>query len=528
MRYSLRLQNNCGYAWTNKIFDNNIEIYVKGNALINGQMLYGEDFAEQLYLEIGKDIYDFVNKLDGHFAIVIKQATTIFAFVDYMRSIPLFLVAKNGEYLIADSVDKKDASYGEIDILQKDIYVNSLYTIEEKTLFDNIIQLPAGYALEVTDDKHILKRYWKFEYSSSQITDLEEAVNYIKNGYDDLFTLTKTMIGEKQVVIPLSGGYDSRLVLNGLIKAGVDKEKITAFTYGSMDNTDAILSKKVADAAGVKHYYIDYNTKKARRFFEKEIENYCNFAGNLTAIPHVQDLYAIFQLKEQGIISKDSIFIPGHGGPLAGECLYDEFLNEEKCNQEFVLNLLKNRILIHHSNRDKKLVEELKYKLFETNYFNSNDKPINAFPFGYESFYYFERQVKFILNAVRVYEYFGFSWLSPLFFKQQFNVWGKISNKLRLNLFVFKEAVEDYWIPELRGIEFTGTKVAKKVKIKNRYLNYAISVLKLLVWREKVHYLLAMIPPKIFYKHLFKNKLCANLNHIIAEIYLQQLKLGNG
>ena len=518
----LRLQNDCGYSWIKRIYDDGTEIYVKGIFLNGGQVLSGEDFVEQLYFKIDNGIYDFVNRLDGHFAIVIKQATKFHAFVDHMRSIPLFLIEKNNEYFIADSVDKRDVLSKRINNLQKDLFLNSLYTSEEKTLFNNVLQIPAGCAIEVSSGIHNLKRYWKFEYSSAQISDLDEAIKHIKNGYDDLFALVKAMIGERQIVIPLSGGYDSRLILNGLIKSGVDKSKIVTFTYGSMNNADAVISKKVANALGVKHYYINYNTKKARRFFAKELEKYCNFAGNLVAVPHIQDLYAVFILKEQGIISKDSVFVPGHGGPLAGECLYNEFFNKEKCNKEFVLDLLKNHVLIHHSKRDKKLVEKLKKILFETSYFNSNDAPLNVLPFGYETFYYFERQAKFILNSVRVYEFFGFAWLSPLFFKQQFDVWGKVSNELRVNLFVFKEAIKNYWVPELKGIEFTGTKVAKKTKINNRYLMFVISVFKLLVCREKVHYIFAMIPAKIFYKHFLRNKLCVNLNHLIAEIYLRQ------
>lgn len=524
MSYSLRLNNNCGYKWEKRIYEDNTEIYVKGVCLTDKHILNGLDFAERVYLEMKKDIYNFANKLDGHFAFIIKQPSKIYAFVDCMRSMPLFLVEKNGEYIITDSVNKDDAVCGEIDVLQKDIFVNSLYTIEEKTLFKNVIQLPAGYSLEVDNSKHTLKHYWEFKYSSNQIENSDDAVKYIQNGYDELFEITKAMIGEKQVAIPLSGGYDSRLVLNGLIKAGVDKSKIVAFTYGSIDNADAILSKKVANAVGVKHYFIEYNTKKAKRFFAKEIKKYCDFAGNLTAVACIQDLYAISELKEKGIITKDTVFIPGHGGPLAGECLYNEFFDSDKCNKEFVLGLLRNHVLIHHSKRDKSLVEKLKYNLLETNYFNLNDDPLKALPFGYETFYYFERQVKFILNSVRAYEYFGFTWLSPLFFKQQFEVWGNITNQLRLNLVVFKKAMEDYWVPELREIEFTGTKVAKKAKFKNRYLNFVVAKLKLLVCRKKVHYLFTIIPANVFYKHLLKNKFAVNINHLVANVYLKQFR----
>lgn len=524
MLCSIKLRNNSGYNWVKVEFEDNTEIFVKGTCFLNGKLLEKEEFAHCLYREIDKDIYGFVESLDGHFAIIVKRNSDIYAFVDYMRSIPLFLIIKDNETYLTDLIMVSDVSGAEIDTVQRDLYLNALYTLEEKTLFKNIIQLPAGHVLEIKENERNLKCYWKFEYSHAQISDLKEAIEYISNGYDELFEMVKTMVGDRQVAIPLSGGYDSRLVLNGLIKSGISRDKIIAFTYGSPDVTDAILSKKVADAVGVKHCFINYNSSKARKFFAETVKEYCDFAGNANSVPCIQDLYAIYELKKRGELSENSFIIPGHGGPLAGECLYKEFFEKEKCTEEFLLNhLLRDHVLVNYPRRNKELVDNLKYNLFETSYFNKQGEPLQNYPFGYESFYYFERQTKFILNSVRTYEFFGFSWLSPLFFKQQFNIWGKISNELRLNLYVFKETMNTYLIPELREIEFTGTKVARKINERNRYLNYVITVWKLLFDRKRIHYLFSIVPTKMFYKYLFRKKFRVGINNLIAEMYLKQL-----
>ena len=58
-----------------------------------------------------------------------------------------------------------------------------------------------------------------------------------------------------------------------------------------------------------------------------------------------------------------------------------------------------------------------------------------------------ERQAKFIVNAVRVYEFFGYEWLIPLWDNALFEFWRHVPLSLRYQRRLYFMAVNDQAIP---------------------------------------------------------------------------------
>ena len=59
----------------------------------------------------------------------------------------------------------------------------------------------------------------------------------------------------------------------------------------------------------------------------------------------------------------------------------------------------------------------------------------------YEALEFYNRQVKYVINGVRNYEYFGFSWRMPLWDNEYLNYWEKAPYSLKYNQAHYKEAI---------------------------------------------------------------------------------------
>ena len=74
--------------------------------------------------------------------------------------------------------------------------------------------------------------------------------------FDTLFDNLVDQSQEGRYIIPLSGGWDSRVILGALLER-VDNDRIVSFIFGVPGQLDYDLGKMVAESMGVKHHAID-------------------------------------------------------------------------------------------------------------------------------------------------------------------------------------------------------------------------------------------------------------------------------
>ena len=103
----------------------------------------------------------FVNKISGHFAIIIFNSRKAFCVVDHVRSIPLFYhLNKNEIYISGNALDIFNLKSLKLKInnMQAALEIGmSGYTIGKKTLCSEIYQLQAGQLL-LFDNKETIVR----------------------------------------------------------------------------------------------------------------------------------------------------------------------------------------------------------------------------------------------------------------------------------------------------------------------------------------------------------------------------------
>ena len=148
--------------------------------------------------------------------------------------------------------------------------------------------------------------------------------------------------GSPRLVLPLSGGLDSRLLVAWLTLHGA-LDKAVAFTYGRPGTREVEVSRKVAEAVGLEWHAIDYVPAELREAWQtQDAADFLEYSYTLGALPHVQDWYALRNLLEQGVVRPGDVVLPGH--TIVGN-MHDEHLLEEP---HVTRGRVAKAILIHH------------------------------------------------------------------------------------------------------------------------------------------------------------------------------------
>src|SRR5690606_36729019 len=122
---------------------------------------------------------------------------------------------------------------------------------------------------------------------------------------DEIFMrVFKRMIDSKpnrhNWIISLSGGYDSRIVVNYLDKLGV--KNVICYTYGMNNNIQSEISRQVAETLGYKWYFVDYREWVPRMQVDSIVDEYIRFGLNGNPVAHLQDFPAVYAPLKQNVL----------------------------------------------------------------------------------------------------------------------------------------------------------------------------------------------------------------------------------
>lgn len=436
------------YPWT-KIDANAVTCWLKGTFFYKNKPLHGTDVFRlvssalvnsQLDHEAMKDL---LLDLNGNFAIAIETPQYIFCAVDRVRSIPLFYSVMEGMALFSDDAnylrDRLNPPFNEKNCAE---FLVTGYVTGPDTLFDGISQLQAGEYL-VYDKRdsslitHFYHRFWHGNYfSDSEKELLDRLDNVFVHVFQRLITSTKGL----KIVVPLSGGLDSRIIVAMLKRLGV--EDVICFSYGRKGNYEAKISKQVAEALGYRWYFVEYTNEKWYACARTDDMNaFYSYAGNLVSIPNIQDFLAIKELKEIGKIPENAVFVPGHTGDMisGGHIPLDYDQPQPYTFEKFLEDTLKKHYSLWKWD-EAELGPFFKDKIQKSVgniSVDDNESCANAI----ELFDFNERQAKYIVNAVRVYEFFGFQWRIPLWDSELIDFFLKIPFALRFKQVLYREYV---------------------------------------------------------------------------------------
>lgn len=500
----------------------NGEGFVTGTAFLGSRMLQGEALLNQfLEWETVEEWEEGLLALNGFFSVVVKRGFQVFAAVDRLRSIPLFYGKHGSDYFISDDARwvRGQLEGQGMDPLARQEFLATGYVTGPDTLFPKVKQIQAGefVLFQTSEDGHsdvFPQRYFRYVHSDYFDSPEEILHQRLQETLEDIFGRLTALANGRSIVVPLSGGYDSRLIVLMLKKLGY--ENVIAFSYGKPGNKESAISRQVAESLGIRWEFVPYSSDLWYQWYRtSEMQEYFRFADGLSSLPHIQDWPAVRALTREGRVPADSIFVPGHSADLPAG-------SRSKSVPEFYRGQVKESKLVkailgyHYSLFPWQKEDPNLEKLFEERVRESLGDP-SQYPdpsSAFESWDISERQPKFIVNSLRVYEFFGYEWWIPLWDRTFINFWCHVVPQKRINQSFYINHVECLG----QDLKLESDKIAQaNASLKNRIVRAV---------KKNLPRVLKKYLPDYFYKQAIRKQPLAILGSFPAEETLTLLRNG--
>lgn len=422
-------------------------VFVCGSAFHKKKLLNAGEIAE-LFDEINtfEEFNNLLSALNGFFSVIISGQSQVFAAVDRIRSIPLFYanifdtcLVSNDPYWIQEQIGNQ-----EIDPDARIEYLLTGYVTGRDTLHPDIFQVQAGESVCVPIRGDGLKYYRYYSFTKEDIA----LQNGVKKRFENILSnVFKRLIGvadDRTIIVPLSGGYDSRLIVTMLKKLGY--HNIIAVTFGRPGNKEAYLSRRVAEQLEVQWEFIEYNHDIwYKRIHSDEFNELTRIAGGLASRPNLLDWPAVWHISLSPDFPDDAIFVPGHTGDfVAGGHIREALLNEP--SRDVVADIIIRKHYGLWKWKSKSLQDKLRNRILEqlppdgaTDY----SDPRTAVS-EYERWEWQERQAKHIQTA-NIYNFWGYDWWYPFWDAEFIDFWNEIPLRYRENKEFYEEFVDDFY-----------------------------------------------------------------------------------
>lgn len=294
------------------------------------------------------------------------------------------------------------------------------FTLNERTLVSGVAVVEAASAvfLPYSSDRSEIGFWGVPLYRGSDIRDSAVFSRDYDQALREAFASLIDRTSGRQLVIPLSGGLDSRLIASLLKSFGA--RDLLAFSYGRQGSSEAEIARSVAHSLGIEFVFVPMEISAVRAdWFGGNSEGFKDATWSASALPHIQDWYALRWLQQRGIARPGAVFLPGHTP--VGMFHHQERLTESPTESDIVDVLAEHHVL--NSAEKKKLLAHPEFS-------RAVQRTLDTVPKGprwaqnvVEWFNYRERQAKYINNSMRAYEFFGWSWALPLYWPGPLKVW---------------------------------------------------------------------------------------------------------
>ena len=266
------------------------------------------------------------------------------------------------------------------------------YPLGVRTLNKNIIHVPGGGSLEIDVQSGVFNtaRWQFFNYNTDAVSQVNEHVARIDDRLTEIAKKCWSNLSQDQsILLPLSGGLDSRLLAAHLAKQG-DPKRIIAVTFAySPDSYEYKIAESVCRILGINQHFFykldGYHYSKCiKDFWEKT-------SGNLSVLH--SHLYAFIKTKN---LSQHLLVTGFYSDPISGYAATS--VNETDIKNSNVYKKIINeiaRLKISLDIEDNILAD---LRVLHEDWLNNNDV------IGFDEFLYLsQRQAKTFSNLIHIY-----------------------------------------------------------------------------------------------------------------------------
>jgi asparagine synthase (glutamine-hydrolysing) len=248
-----------GPGWTEAAPSEGIRCGLKGQVYLDGTPIGVDDLARHLSSAPSspQSLTASLTRLNGFYAWVTQADQELRAGVDHVRSRHLFYGQAEGRFFLADDAEwvRQQVGDREMDTIAREEFQLAGCVTGADTLFPHVKQLQAGeYLVATAGEGGVIRvetqRYYRFLHTEPESYDDTALGAELDRVAVASVRPLMDYAGGRQIVVPLSGGYDSRLIVTLLKRLGYDN--ILAFIYGVPGNKEPAYSQRVAEALGLR------------------------------------------------------------------------------------------------------------------------------------------------------------------------------------------------------------------------------------------------------------------------------------
>ena len=450
LKGELQIVINHDNEWKRHKIENGYILY-KGNFLSWGIKL---DNLVQVLGRSNDDIVKYINNIRGNFSFIINSGSHKIISVDHIRSIPLYYLSRHGITIVTDDVDylkKQLDSELSISKSSKLQILMSGYALFEDTIFKNVRSFIPGEVFLYFCKNISIYNINNYKSWFSKKDNDTESLNSLCSKFNNIILgvmhETISSLNNRQVIIPLTSGYDSRLIAS--IFRHYNYENVICYTYGTKNNFEALSAKKFSESLGYKWTFVELKIKEQISFYKSnDFSSYLDYANTIDSVPYYQGLYSVKYLKEKKIIEDNAIFINGNSGDFITGGHISKFY--QHCNNTILSSSITDIIIDNYYSlwgHEKTLRNiDIITKKIEDKYnhikgFYNTDINICDFVYYYE---FINRQSKYVIQGQKTFEYYGYDWRMPLWDPKMIEFWCTISNYYKNEQFLYRSTIEEY------------------------------------------------------------------------------------
>ena len=481
----IELKNNNGFPWYNLG-----KLYVKGYLYDLQDKLYTGDALLYYFGNIRSfpDFEERVKYANGSFAVIKEVGDTLYAGSDIARSTPLFYIQERENLVISD-----DAYYlagmlpsPNLNNIAAYEYLATGFVTGKETLVEGLNTLQAGEIISFRNEN--IKRKFYFSYRTSRV--IEEDYPEIRENairkLEEAMGMFIASLDGRTVLVPLSGGYGSRLLLTLLKK--YEYPNIICFTYGRSHSREMKVAGEVAKILDIPWLKIEYDEAMIKDFMDEDFEKFYKYAAHLSSTFSLHDYFAARHISKEKMVPDDSIVASAHAGNfLGGSQLYK---HSNTLTQEELKKIARRIYFIKYSyKRPKRAMREKIMNRIER---SLQEKFTGDKSFAYsihEDWDFKEKLAKLNFNSINAYTYFGYEFRFPFWDTKLVEFFRNLPLETRLNKYLFDDILANEYFDAF-GLNFDNEiepdeKAIRRMKIRNKIIFFLPETFKRLYMKLK-------------------------------------------